>query len=268
MNFLFWNLKRNPLTSRVVRLAGLYELDVLMLAESVLPSDEWLDSLNGLGMGTFWQASPEGDDVAVFVRLPTWAVEPVSAEPRRMLTYRVFDRDGEEFLLVTLHLPSLLHRSEMELLLGATRYSREIIAIENRRGHRRTVAVGDFNMNPFSAGMVASDAFHAVMTKERAREEGRIVDGKTCPFFYNPKWGFFGDRTAGPAGTYYYDASKSISYFWNIYDQVLLRPALKSSLEELVVVTSDGQDSLVHPNGIPDQRNASDHLPIFFKLST
>jgi hypothetical protein len=128
--------------------------------------------------------------------------------------------------------------------------------------------VGDLNMNPFEAGVVGAHGLHAVMTRADARRVERSIQGVAYRFFYNPMWGHFGDRSAGPPGTYYLKASKPINYFWNIYDQVLLRPALLESLTSLEIVDSDGSNSLVTENGVPDSERGSDHLPILFRLDS
>ena len=51
-----------------------------------------------------------------------------------------------------------------------------------------------------------------------------------------------------------------------MYDQVLLRPELMNTLRDLRILTSDGVEPLVTPNGTPKKSNASDHLPLFFQL--
>lgn len=79
-------------------------------------------------------------------------------------------------------------------------------------------------------------------------------------------WGLFGDRTPGPAGTYYYDNSTPVTYFWNVFDQVLLRPDLMHRLDALDVLSNDGDGSLLTPHGRPDRARGSDHLPLFFRL--
>lgn len=131
-------------------------------------------------------------------------------------------------------------------------------------GHQRTVLIGDLNMNPFDKGLVGAQALNAVMTRDLARREERIVANRAYRLFYNPMWGCFGDQTPGPPGTYFYSASGG--YFWNIFDQVLLRPALMDCLVELRIVDEDGQDSLLTERGRPRAAELSDHLPLLVRL--
>jgi hypothetical protein len=81
-------------------------------------------------------------------------------------------------------------------------------------------------------------------------------------------WGYFGDVTGSPAGTYYYERAEQTMYFWNIFDQVLLRPDLLPYFrsEDLQILTGDGRSSFLSAKGLPDNSIASDHLPVLFKL--
>lgn len=80
-------------------------------------------------------------------------------------------------------------------------------------------------------------------------------------------WGLFGDATMGPPGTYYHDRSDHVTYYWNMFDQVLIRPELLGSFdnESLRILESDGENSLLSSLGRPDS-SRSDHLPILFEI--
>jgi hypothetical protein len=139
--------------------------------------------------------------------------------------------------------------------------------LEARHFIEKTILVGDLNMNPFEQGVTGARQLHAVMTKAKASEGTRQFDSKDFPFFYNPMWGLFGDRTHGPAGTYYGGPRGAVSYFWEMFDQVLLRPALMDDLKDLRILDHDSVESLLTKNGLPDSENGSDHLPILFRLT-
>jgi hypothetical protein len=127
--------------------------------------------------------------------------------------------------------------------------------------------MGDFNMNPFEAGLVSADGFHGVMDKRIALKQSRTVLGQERKFFYNPMWSRLGDDSEGCAGTYYYNPSNMINYFWNTFDQVLLRPSLLAGFNQdsLKVVDKINQTSLINNGKISNQ--FSDHLPIMLKLT-
>jgi len=81
-------------------------------------------------------------------------------------------------------------------------------------------------------------------------------------------WGHFGDGSIGPPGTYYDDRSGHVAYFWNMFDQVLVRPDLLDyfATEDVQILTDDGLEALLTRNGRPDSTMASDHLPLLFRL--
>lgn len=130
------------------------------------------------------------------------------------------------------------------------------------------MVVGDLNVNPFEHPVAWAGALHAVMSRDLiTRMHGeREIRGAEYRFFYNPMWGLLGDRSPGPPGTYYRSSSESVNYFWNTYDQVLLRAELMNRLQALAVPDSDGASSLLTRNGLPDSVNGSDHLPLVFAL--
>ncbi len=123
-------------------------------------------------------------------------------------------------------------------------------------------------MNPFETGVVSAAGMHAVMDRNVAQRGTRIVQDREYPFFYNPMWRFFGDGTPGPSGTCYYPRSEHKVYFWNIFDQVLVRPALldRFRLDDLAVIDHTGEESLLTETGIPSRKLGSDHLPVLFGL--
>jgi hypothetical protein len=109
---------------------------------------------------------------------------------------------------------------------------------------------------------------NAVMSRRVASRATRTVQGRDYRFFYNPMWNHFGDAGCETAGSYFYDASEHVNYYWNLFDQVLLRPELAERFDpnRLMVVKSTGSRSLVRPDGRPDQSAGSDHLPLVFEV--
>ncbi len=126
---------------------------------------------------------------------------------------------------------------------------------------------GDLNMNPFEGGVVSAMGLHGVMCRSIAQERTRKVQNYDYLYFYNPMWNILGDTSPGPPGTYYFRDSRLRSFFWNTFDQVLVRPDLidRFPSEELKVLEDDGSISFLK-KGLPDKSVASDHLPILFRL--
>jgi endonuclease/exonuclease/phosphatase family metal-dependent hydrolase len=267
LSFLFWNLQRKPLQSRLARIARHESIDIVAVAENALSDAEIIQELQnetGIAFEKPVQYVPEKQRVDVFIRSGiSTSVEQFPTN--RMVIYQINVQNSFPFLLAVAHLHDPINYSETDRNELAIESSRNIRQAEEDTGITRTILVGDLNMNPFDRGVLGSRGLHAVMTKEIATRESRTSAGEDFPFFYNPMWGHFGDTTPGPPGTIYYGSGVATP-FWSIYDQVLLRPSLMHSLQELRILDSDGTDSLLTERGIPNAQSASDHLPIKFVL--
>jgi hypothetical protein len=88
-------------------------------------------------------------------------------------------------------------------------------------------------------------------------------------FFCNPMWSCYRGWEQSPPGTHYYNGSDVHEVFWHMIDQVVLRPQALHMFSEknLRVLTEAGNTSLLTTRGLPDKGNASDHLPVLFKLN-
>lgn len=177
---------------------------------------------------------------------------------------------GQDCNIVFCHLPSKLSiRGEFEQYEYANKIIEEILGLEAEDGDN-TVVCGDLNMNPFECGVAAARGFHAVMDAHTAQKQLRTIKGKSYKFFYNPMWTLFGDKGRGDvAGTIYYDHSEHLQYFWNMFDQVLIRPQLigQFDMAELKIISRDRNYSLLNQNGRINTIVYSDHLPIKFKIN-
>lgn len=102
---------------------------------------------------------------------------------------------------------------------------------------------------------------------EEAQKISRTIFETKYKMFYNPMWNLLGDFSY-PPGTYYYRGSKEKNEFWNIFDQVIVRPQLRSRFvdKELKIITKAQGVSLVTQNQQPNEK-ISDHLPIVFQLT-
>ena len=177
-------------------------------------------------------------------------MKPVYDTPR--MTVRHFVLPGRDsILLAGVHLPSKLYTSDADQALLCVDLCRDLAFQEDKLGHARTVLVGDFNMNPFEHGVASSRGLNAVMTRAIAGRGSRIVDSKDHRFFYNPMWNHFGDSGPNPPGTYYYEGSP---HMWNMFDQVLVRPALLDRFVdgELRVLDAVKGLKLINNRKVPD----------------
>jgi hypothetical protein len=107
------------------------------------------------------------------------------------------------------------------------------------------------------------------MDQRIARGVHRIVQDRAYPFFYNPMWSLLGDGSRGAPGTFFYQNGEHQVYFWNMFDQVFLRPTLldRFRMDDLAILDHNGVQSLLTETGRPSARVGSDHLPLLFRLT-
>lgn len=267
VRFLFWNLNKQKFGALLRSAVDLHEIDVLVLAENPWRLGEILPILNEGNPRLFYATRGHCPRILIFVRFLPAYLHPVfesASVSARLL--RLPER--QELILVALHLPSKLHASEESLSFEASVIASDIRRVEEKQCHRRTVVVGDFNLNPFEPGLVGAASFHAVSSQDVASRGERTVQGRAYPFFYNPMWNFLGDFGGSAPGSFYYENSEHVSHFWHTLDQVLLRPELAAGFgrENLQILTSIGEESLVDRRGRPNAADLSDHLPVFFQI--
>jgi len=264
--FLFWNVAAKPLQHLVGELADSYEIDLLVLAECRIKPGALLQTLNR-AKPKFQFAHGYCENLMFFTRFHAGFLTPVFESPRISIR-RLRLPARTEVLIAAAHLPSRMHFTEDSLVFQCAHLGQKIEEQEQIAGHRRTVVLADLNVNPFEKGVVAAGGLNAVMSRRVAMRGTRTVQAREHHFFYNPMWSLFGDRADGPPGTYYYEKAEPVNYFWNIFDQVLLRPALLEnfSSNQIQVLTTAGATSLLEENGQPDNAAASDHLPVLLSL--
>jgi len=266
--FLFWNLHRTVPADTVAALAKQHGVDVVILAESHHDPSILVSALNVTRTEYHFAPTIGCERIQIYTRFSPDFLTLAEETPR--LTVRRLELPGlTNVLLAAVHMVdkrSVKEESQQYELADLSRLIRDVEAQERLN---RTVLVGDFNVNPFEPGMIAAQGLHAVMSRQTALENERTVQAKSFPFFYNPMWSLFGDHPSGPPGTYHYRSSESVCYFWNMFDQVLLRPSLLGMFrnEDLRILTDVGQTSLLSPRSGTPRKSVSDHLPILFRLS-
>lgn len=264
--FLFWNINRKPLADAVADLAHADQIDMVILVECEIDPQALLVALSRDSQSAFHFPVGLSKGIRIFPRFSRDFLRPVW-ESDRVSIQRLALPARSEILLAVAHLPSKLHWSGESQSVECVELGRQIRVEEERLGYQRTVLVGDFNMNPFEQGMISTAGLHAVSSRQVASRNSRTVQEREYPFFYNPMWGHFGDVAGDTACSYYYDSAQHVNYFWNMFDQVLIRPPLAARFDstKLRIVESIGSQSLVRPDGRPDPR-FSDHLPVVFEL--
>lgn len=267
ITFLFWNMRQTKRLDILSSLVREFDIDVLMLAENTLGVADVLCKLNTSEAADFHYNMGQCKRIDIFSKFTQTQISP-QFESKHITIRHLKPPTTCGLLLVVAHLSSKLHQSNESQTFEITEIARDIIRMEDKIGHKRTVLVGDLNMNPFETGLVTASGFNATMTRKIAEKQKRTVNARSFPFFYNPMWSLLGDASTGPPGSYYYPQSEHVTYFWHMFDQVLLRPDVLPMFQNntLKIIDRVGELSLLNDNGIPD-KNISDHLPVLFQLT-
>jgi len=267
LRFLFWNVNRRDIPGFIRHVARGADADVLILAECRTEKAELLETLNDK-LPHYQYAWGNCGHLLFFVRFDAGLVQPL-AESHRISIRRLTLPGRQTILLAAAHLPSKYSFSEESQVFESVNLSRMIDEVENREGHQRTILIGDLNMNPFESGMVAArGGLNAVMSRRLAAAGPRVVQKEKYKFFYNPMWGHLGDR-GEVCGTFYFESGEPVCYFWNVFDQVLLRPELLRGFapEHVRILTDVPEFSLLDEQGLPNRDMTSDHLPVLLELN-
>lgn len=169
------------------------------------------------------------------------------------------------YRLVAAHMPSKLYGISSNT--RSVPFLQLVDAIKDdevRNKQLLTVIFGDFNEDPYEMNSLDAKILHGLPSYNDAKRQNRIIFGEEYKMFYNPSWNHLGDESF-PPGTYYYASNDTLSTFWHMYDQVLIRPDAKTAFGDFQIITTidntDLFDSLFHPN-----KAISDHFPIVFDL--
>ncbi|HCG5490329.1 hypothetical protein ACSTKJ_00655 [Vibrio parahaemolyticus] len=224
MKVLFWNAGNSDVDEVLVSAANELDIDLFVLAEFPVDSSAFLDLINA--ENEKYELIPKigCDRVTIYCKSCMYTFEH-GPETSYYTSKKVVTDEGFEFHMVAVHLPSKTNQDESTQTLEAAEFKREIEAAESSFDIDKTFIVGDFNMNPFEKGMVSASAFHSIPCEIVASKEKRVIKKREHRFFYNPMWNLFGDLSGSP-GTYFHRDSEQAVYFWNILDQVIMRPSL------------------------------------------
>lgn len=273
MTIGFWNLNNKDLSDLLGVFVIENDIDILYLAEAEPDTiAAFIKKTNAILNGNeFHQMVCSKDKLIILSRFKKAVFEDKSSVYRtsRMIAHKLKIPAIIELNIIGIHFHSKNNWTDVSLAMECATVANAIHQVEVDSQQTNTILIGDFNMNPFEAGMIAANGLHAISELEYAskKDKGREIDNIHYPYFYNPMWNFFGDYQI-PYGTYYHRTAGNVSYEWHIFDQVLVRPSLKKYLGKnyVQIITKIGTESLLNSLNRPDKNDYSDHLPITLTL--
>ncbi|MGO8751991.1 MAG: hypothetical protein ACLQNE_39115 [Thermoguttaceae bacterium] len=271
--FLLWNVQNKQLDGYIVRLVQEHKVDVLLLLEHPKPDTTLFSQLNSLRQ--YHRVTTHkrfgvyvAFDSAKMVRI----TPPTTSAGERVDYWDVNLSRRNRLLLVLVHGLDIINYNEQARSLFFERLHEDVTWIEDndsKVGHKQSVILGDFNADPFEAVVGGIRGLHAIRVRDVGGRDKRSVLNRDYEFFCNPMWSCYKGWEKSPPGTHYYNGSDVHEVFWHMIDQVVLRPQALHMFSErnLRVLTEVGHTSLLTSCGHPDKVNASDHLPVLFKLN-
>lgn len=261
MRVLFWNTYKNSGINRVLSdLIIENKIDIAILAEYEANLQELFESFSKYRMLMKQYITIGCERLILFGNI-------TSVLPGIQAPHYSIQIINSRYILCSVHLTSQIYTdNERKRNLAIERIVGDIQRLEDELNIDKTIVVGDFNINPFDGGCVDANLFHSLPVYEDVKRKSRKIEGENYRMFYNPMWNFFGDHRK-PYGTYYYNGSDVNNLFWNIYDQVIIRPSLRESFidNELRIITETETKNLLDSKGHPDKA-ISDHLPLIFEI--
>ena len=260
MRIVFWNTNKNEnINEYISDIIVEQEIDILVLAEYESDIEE-LKKMLALYNIVIEQAITIGcDRITILKRKEN--IQP--AFQNKYCSMQIID---DMYLLVCLHLPSKLYADVLKRGIAIARIVEEIQIHEEKLGIEKNVIVGDINENPYETGCLGASGFHGLPVYKDTMKKYRVIMDESFKMFYNPMWNLLGDFSF-PPGTYYYSGNEVENSFWNVYDQVMIRPCLRGQFvdDELKILSATKKRKLIDTNNHPDKK-ISDHLPIVFEI--
>lgn len=271
LNILFWNTFKKPLTDEVIELVNEHNINFIVLLENTADNLVLVNQLKNINPAYRQFETLIFNRPKIFSSLPFESVKEVTGHGR----YGIFEINTklyEKALLTITHFPSKMVWGNPYDHFGiCIELRNDIDKAEITADTRNTIILGDFNMNPFEEGLVNSSGLHNISNKEIALTKQRNFQGRSYDFFYNPMWSFLGDSSKGNVqGTHFFNTYTPLNYFWNLYDQVMIRPELIPFFDETKLDIISGTQTKTFLKTISGytriDKDISDHLPIKFQI--
>lgn len=260
MKYLFWNTYHNNDVNDILsEIIIENNISIVLLAEYTANADELINKLAVQDMDMMQYGSCS-ESIKMFGRIE-------NIQYRTDSDHAVIRIINSKDILCCVHLNSKIYSGHENIReIHMEQIIKDIQDVEQELQTENTIVVGDFNINPYDSSFINARYFHGIPVYEEAKRKSRVVAGKEFYMFYNPMWNLLGDFQQ-PYGTYYHAGNDAVNTYWNIYDQVIIRPAMMERFEKdsLMIIKETKTKFLLDNNGHPNKK-ISDHLPIVFEI--
>lgn len=265
MNCMFWNLKMKNLNELITKAVEEYEIHLLVLAELNSYFEKELIARLVTYDNRFHEFILVGcDRIKVFTNIGNRNIRRIT-DSSHFAIIEFKEIIGPSLIFGMVHFESQMYSDEGNFQAEAMKLRGEIELAEEMLKSDKSVVVGDFNMNPFDKGMLSTLGMHAFPTKLEASKKSRKIKQVEHKMFYNPMWKVFSENPDLHYGSYYYSSTKTYMLYWNVLDQVIIRPSLIERFGNLKILNQINTTSIVSNTSIK-KPNASDHLPLVFTI--
>lgn len=192
MNCLFWNVNNREINNYLFDLIIENSLQLLVLAEY---KDDWKALLRDLNLNSynFYHHHKIGcERIDIFSIFPPDKIRDLN-EKWHYTIKQIPHNSLNSINLVCVHLQSKMHSNDLDQLNEVGHLIEDIMDVEkNKSENENTIIVGDFNMNPYSIGILSAGGLHSYPTKFEAMKRARTINKREYKMFYNPMWNFIG----------------------------------------------------------------------------
>lgn len=260
MTIIYWNTHNIQDLKIIEELLKNKKPDILFLSEfdiSILISN--ISTLTNLNYEISY--NPGCDKIVTIKNIN------IHLEPSLQSTdFTVYYYKKNDIHIISLHLPSQLHR-HMDDLKETIREFR--LEIDNEIGNSldtKILVIGDFNVNPYETPMINFDGFLASNAKFGRKTIKRRVTKST---YYNPTWKLYASEKF--PGTKFYNRPSGSSYDiteFHYLDQVVLSRAFLDEVKDDKIYVLEKTKNIDLINKKTNRIiKGIDHLPLVYQFN-
>ena len=189
MNSLFWNVNRREINDKIVEIVIENKINIIALAEYEDNKDELKRKFIENKYDIYEIESINDCRVKVFTTILPGSIERI-IDKRHYTLFRINHSNMGKIMFGFVHIFSKMVKDENDYFSKMGKMVNIIESKELENNSDYTILAGDFNMNPFEKGMLASGALFSLPTIMEANKKKKILDDEEYKMFYNPMWKF------------------------------------------------------------------------------